>query len=108
MFVMSVPSRRPPLLPFFFLMIRPPPRSTLFPYTTLFRSRLETVVADLHELGAPERIQQRVRAERNLEAVADPARKENRSDLWCQQQRHAGQAGSVIALPTRVPVRESA
>src|SRR6266853_5633127 len=34
-----------PLLPFlmlsffFFLMIRRPPRSTLFPYTTLFRSR---------------------------------------------------------------------
>src|SRR5690349_24575052 len=29
-----------PLLPifFFFLMIRRPPRSTLFPYTTLFRS----------------------------------------------------------------------
>src|SRR5437762_11467922 len=24
---------------FFFFMIRPPPRSTLFPYTTLFRSR---------------------------------------------------------------------
>src|SRR5207244_13139551 len=30
---------RPPLLPsLFFFMIRPPPRSTLFPYTTLFRS----------------------------------------------------------------------
>src|SRR5258708_13816261 len=27
-----------PLLSFFFLMIRRPPRSTLFPYTTLFRS----------------------------------------------------------------------
>src|SRR2546430_12822743 len=27
------------LLAFFFLMIRRPPRSTLFPYTTLFRSR---------------------------------------------------------------------
>src|SRR3989475_13307636 len=27
-------------LPFFFLMIRRPPRSTLFPYTTLFRSLL--------------------------------------------------------------------
>src|SRR5438034_11500403 len=26
------------LLPFFFLMMRRPPRSTLFPYTTLFRS----------------------------------------------------------------------
>src|SRR5688572_32861510 len=28
------------LLLFFFLMIRRPPRSTLFPYTTLFRSAL--------------------------------------------------------------------
>src|SRR5260370_7477391 len=28
-----------PLPRFFFLMIRRPPRSTLFPYTTLFRSR---------------------------------------------------------------------
>src|SRR3712207_8705192 len=26
---------------FFFLMIRRPPRSTLFPYTTLFRSRVQ-------------------------------------------------------------------
>src|SRR5438034_8057442 len=25
-------------LPFLFVLIRPPPRSTLFPYTTLFRS----------------------------------------------------------------------
>src|SRR6201747_1964198 len=31
---------------FFFLMIRRPPRSTLFPYTTLFRSRLILVVDD--------------------------------------------------------------
>src|SRR3712207_8974041 len=29
---------------FFFLMIRRPPRSTLFPYTTLFRSRVGRVV----------------------------------------------------------------
>src|SRR3712207_8447131 len=28
---------------FFFLMIRRPPRSTLFPYTTLFRSQLTVV-----------------------------------------------------------------
>src|ERR1017187_10693702 len=28
---------------FFFLMIRRPPRSTLFPYTTLFRSRREVL-----------------------------------------------------------------
>src|SRR3712207_7136057 len=30
------------LVYFFFLMIRRPPRSTLFPYTTLFRSRGKT------------------------------------------------------------------
>src|SRR2546427_7635500 len=30
---------------FFFLMIRRPPRSTLFPYTTLFRSRLRRLRA---------------------------------------------------------------
>src|SRR5262249_60635571 len=47
---LSPPCRLPPVSPsflhfrslpplfFFFLMIRPPPRSTLFPYTTLFRS----------------------------------------------------------------------
>src|SRR5204862_8123369 len=29
----------PHTISFFFLMLRPPPRSTLFPYTTLFRSR---------------------------------------------------------------------
>src|SRR5258707_7591626 len=28
---------------FFFLMIRRPPRSTLFPYTTLFRSRFKVL-----------------------------------------------------------------
>src|SRR3712207_7969135 len=32
---------------FFFLMIRRPPRSTLFPYTTLFRSRLAEVQENL-------------------------------------------------------------
>src|SRR5476649_1207412 len=32
------PCATPPPKPYFFIMIRPPPRSTLFPYTTLFRS----------------------------------------------------------------------
>src|SRR2546426_1929802 len=35
---MSELSVIPPYILFFFLMIRRPPRSTLFPYTTLFRS----------------------------------------------------------------------
>src|SRR5471030_3495162 len=36
----------PLFLLFFFLMIRRPPRSTLFPYTTLFRSQVERVRFD--------------------------------------------------------------
>src|SRR5437588_7145750 len=31
------------VIPIFFLMLRRPPRSTLFPYTTLFRSYVPTV-----------------------------------------------------------------
>src|SRR5256885_9531638 len=39
---------------FFFLMIRRPPRSTLFPYTTLFRSSANLLtLAALRELHGP-------------------------------------------------------
>src|SRR2546430_12954088 len=38
-------------LVFFFLMIRRPPRSTLFPYTTLFRSRRGLHARGHHDRG---------------------------------------------------------
>src|SRR5256885_16582033 len=38
---------------FFFLMIRRPPRSTLFPYTTLFRSRPAAACATCRRTGTP-------------------------------------------------------
>src|SRR3712207_8226197 len=37
---------------FVFLMIRRPPRSTLFPYTTLFRSHVEAVTPGLEQVRA--------------------------------------------------------
>src|SRR3712207_9205216 len=40
---------------FFFLMIRRPPRSTLFPYTTLFRSLDALVTPAPHGLGLSQR-----------------------------------------------------
>src|SRR5574343_1592814 len=40
------------LLCFFFLMIRRPPRSTLFPYTTLFRSRRDRCAGRQRPAGA--------------------------------------------------------
>src|SRR2546430_3242402 len=41
------------MLFFFFLMIRRPPRSTLFPYTTLFRSQSEADLGAADAQGAP-------------------------------------------------------
>src|SRR2546427_1243552 len=66
---------------FFFLMIRRPPRSTLFPYTTLFRSLMEAVAGAVQAderiavaLESP-RVSKAVKAallERALEEVAPP------------------------------------
>src|SRR5438034_8659194 len=38
---------------FFFLMIRRPPRSTLFPYTTLFRSVFHAEIKYFPDMNAP-------------------------------------------------------
>src|SRR5256885_8215528 len=56
---------------FFFLMIRRPPRSTLFPYTTLFRSRPDLA----HDLSGLRRESIRLALQRNGDdgALAEPA-----------------------------------
>src|SRR3712207_7410695 len=55
-------------------MIRRPPRSTLFPYTTLFRSRERQVLPDRrHEEG--ERTEQH-QLERGVDQLGDEARAE--------------------------------
>src|SRR5205809_1351577 len=58
---------------FFFLMIRPPPRSTLFPYTTLFRSGVEVpihaeIASRLQEMSVD---QHRQHAERSEEHTSE-------------------------------------
>src|SRR6266571_5866694 len=47
---------------FFFLMIRRPPRSTLFPYTTLFRSRCRPARSDRRADGSGDARAQRSQA----------------------------------------------
>src|SRR2546422_4089049 len=49
---------------FFFLMIRRPPRSTLFPYTTLFRSYLETGGREHAAVGQGQRALRRAEGRR--------------------------------------------
>src|SRR2546430_3969471 len=55
----------------FFLMIRRPPRSTLFPYTTLFRSRVVPVREGERQAGAARGAQ---------EDATDLARADERSE----------------------------
>src|SRR5688500_19250344 len=63
---------------FFFSMIRRPPTSTLFPYTTLFRSELELGVArrqghlDAQEKAVELRLGQRVRSEEHTSELQSP------------------------------------
>src|SRR3712207_8637919 len=58
---------------FFFLMIRRPPRSTLFPYTTLFRSG-EPVAGRACHLPAARHLRLRLRRDR-------PDRRQERGEL---------------------------
>src|SRR5208283_5882780 len=51
---------------FFFLMIRRPPRSTLFPYTTLFRSRARPLSPPREDAPCPRRSRARDRKSTRL------------------------------------------
>src|SRR5436305_11047148 len=53
-----------------FLMIRRPPRSTLFPYTTLFRSALRVCRIDQRDLDAEARAHQLEQQRRRREELA--------------------------------------
>src|SRR2546422_7005534 len=66
--------------PFFFLMIRRPPRSTLFPYTTLFRSRVAPVV----RAGDHVAVAREVRAQEDGRSEEHPSELQSRLHLVCR------------------------
>src|SRR3712207_9445518 len=78
---------------FFFLMIRRPPRSTLFPYTTLFRSAHEQGVdVEVTELGQQRRSPERARGALSQQMLAgcrpqlfDDRSEEHTSELQSRQ-----------------------
>src|SRR5690349_23682010 len=70
-------------------MIRRPPRSTLFPYTTLFRSSGEPVRggADDHRAAAPrgtDDVPRRVLRRRGLRSEEHTSELQSRRDLVCR------------------------
>src|SRR2546427_9818891 len=75
---------------FFFLMIRRPPRSTLFPYTTLFRS--DAVVGGQHHdhILAPHAVEQ------PLQEPLEIAR------MWSRSEEHTSELQSQSNLVCRL------
>src|SRR5206468_12920298 len=81
---------------FFFLMLRPPPRSTLFPYTTLFRSEgqrrfhgigrgLSSLLSDFHALFLTlERRVVELDGAIQLRSEEHTSELQSRSDLVCR------------------------
>src|SRR5258708_13862606 len=67
---------------FFFLMIRRPPRSTLFPYTTLFRSTSTSTASGTGESSSSSRMASTTRAwPRSMTFDRGPRSEEHTSEL---------------------------
>src|SRR5437588_5294182 len=65
-------------------MIPPPPRSTLFPYTTLFRSRAADDVRSFVDRGADTEIDQPTRMTRRKRSEEHTSELQSHSDLVCR------------------------
>src|SRR2546427_4418382 len=64
-------------------MIRRPPRSTLFPYTTLFRSRF-VVLDPTHDMAAVLASARMIRRAGGAEIIMEPRSEEHTSELQSQ------------------------
>src|SRR5260370_24845719 len=78
---------------FFFLMIRRPPRSTLFPYTTLFRSRATSRSSGCH--AATSRDRRPASAAPRPQPSGRPAR-------WLRSEEHTSELQSHLNLVCRL------
>src|SRR5260370_15183722 len=72
--------------PFFFLMIRRPPRSTLFPYTTLFRSRAssDSATVSLPEVPLPVKSESRPRGTSGKRSEEHTSELQSHLNLVCR------------------------
>src|SRR2546422_3486047 len=96
------------MLFFFFLMIRRPPRSTLFPYTTLFRSRARGARAGAARVArAPRALpaeRQTDPLQRRRPHVGRVARREPAEDLrrGARSEEHTSELQSRLHLVCRL------
>src|SRR5687768_17649891 len=83
---------------FFFLMIRLPPRSTLFPYTTLFRSLcfFSELIRDFPELFEP------LGVSRHLGRAIEARREVESDDVALRSEEHTSELQSRLHLVCRL------
>src|SRR2546430_12773305 len=100
---------------FFFLMIRRPPRSTLFPYTTLFRSLYNNWVPLLAEQADRERaIRGRLKVESDRKSTRlNSSHSQISYAVFCLKKKDVAQAvpadgdvGGTESAPLRADVAE--
>src|SRR3972149_7592512 len=84
---------------FFFLMIRRPPRSTLFPYTTLFRSQL--LRQAWTELGKAEELGVAATLVRRGQIGRDTSELQSQSNLGCRLLLEKKELTNCARLPLR-------
>src|SRR2546430_17667404 len=91
---------------FFFLMIRRPPRSTLFPYTTLFRSHgvVAKLVAQAQHRGCP-RLAVESAGEQGEHGLRRTARRRQGVDETLLHQVAARRGEEVVAPEQHRPER---
>src|SRR2546429_1906973 len=85
---------------FFFLMIRRPPRSTLFPYTTLFRSRRETWSPESRRTGSCIETEYPSRSKRVRGAGSDTSRRSHQTNA--RSEEHTSELQSRLHLVCRL------
>src|SRR5258708_28496148 len=91
---------------FFFLMIRRPPRSTLFPYTTLFRSWMRAPPESLRPItGAPTWRALMIRSEEHTSELQSP------DHLVCRlllEKKNKPHTRAALIIDPSVPSRQAA
>src|SRR5262249_61629620 len=86
---------------FFFLLIRPPPRSTLFPYTTLFRSAFSLLVFANHWAGPRPRVIHPCHGQHAQTREAfDP--RQRFSGVFCRSEEHTSELQSLTNIVCRL------
>src|SRR2546430_17265865 len=86
---------------FFFLMIRRPPRSTLFPYTTLFRSRDERR-AERQRVGDGHVLRGRRTAVEDEDRVVDCLARGHGYSIFVRSEEHTSELQSQSNLVCRL------